>query len=524
MLYPLNALIESQRERLSAWTRPFGGKLRYCLYNGDLPRTAKESERRRSPEQVNDREQLRSNAPSILVTNTTMLEYMLVRAEDRPIIQSSQGKLKWIVLDEAHSFVGAAAAEIALLLRRVMIAFSVNPWDVRFVATSATIGSGETVKQELRQFLADIAGVSEDQVFVVEGARQKPARSTLEPLPQYDLQTATPSQLYDIFCSSNRSWQLVERLYGDSVPLSDFQPVADEFGTTAADLVLLMSQATRKVAEKDDERLAPLRLHAFERAMPGLWSCVNPSCSSKPEDWPFGGILTQRADECPVCAAPVLEIVSCSECGESYLEGTETAGRLSPPLRNPPRDEFAFDSARDGNDLKEGDDDSAEAEESEHVASWDRLICIEPGATSRPIWISSQLDWKVVDAARDDTITLWCEEHSGPKVCPRCTPDPGSKELIRPLRFGAPFIIGNAAPILLEGVEANKSDNRAQLPFEGRRLLSFTDSRQGTARMAAKLQIESERNFVRSFIYHQVQLSMRPKDDSGDERSRCLSK
>lgn len=31
MLYPLNALIESQRERLSAWTQPFGGKLRYCL-------------------------------------------------------------------------------------------------------------------------------------------------------------------------------------------------------------------------------------------------------------------------------------------------------------------------------------------------------------------------------------------------------------------------------------------------------------------------------------------------------------
>jgi ATP-dependent helicase YprA (DUF1998 family) len=46
MLYPLNALIESQRERLSAWTQRFGGKLRYCLYNGDLPQAAKESERR----------------------------------------------------------------------------------------------------------------------------------------------------------------------------------------------------------------------------------------------------------------------------------------------------------------------------------------------------------------------------------------------------------------------------------------------------------------------------------------------
>ena len=55
-----------------------------------------------------------------------------------------------------------------------------------------------------------------------------------------------------------------------------------------------------------------------------------------------------------------------------------------------------------------------------------------------------------------------------------------------------------------------KAEAGEKLPSAGRRLLSFTDSRQGTARMAAKLQIESERNFVRSFVYHQVQSSMRP--------------
>jgi DEAD/DEAH box helicase domain-containing protein len=126
MVYPLNALIESQRERLSAWTKPFGGKLRFSLYNGDLPPGAKESERRRTPEQVIDRAQLRASPPPLLVTNITMLEYMLVRAEDQPIIEGSKGKLKWIVLDEAHSLVGAAAAEIALLLRRVLLAFAVR--------------------------------------------------------------------------------------------------------------------------------------------------------------------------------------------------------------------------------------------------------------------------------------------------------------------------------------------------------------------------------------------------------------
>jgi DEAD/DEAH box helicase domain-containing protein len=523
MLYPLNALIESQRERLSAWTGPFGGQLRYCLYNGDLPRAAKESDRRRSPEQVIDREQLRSSPPPILVTNTTMLEYMLVRAEDRPIVQSSKGKLRWIVLDEAHSFVGAAAAEIALLLRRVMIAFSVEPEDVRFIATSATIGSGDTVKQELRQFLADIAGVAEDQVFVVEGARQRPIRSTNEAELNCDIRTASPDQLYNFFSKNDETWSLVNRLYGGSVPLSDFDVAASKFSVSTAELVVLLSQATRQVNGGESERLAPVRLHAFERAMPGLWSCINPLCSQRHDDWPFGNILTQRADECPSCSAPVLEIVSCGECGEVYLEGTETARQLSPPLRNPPRDEFAFDSAREGTDASETDGDDSSSDQMESVASWDRLICIEPSASSRPIWIDPLSSWRIVDAEREKTITLWSEEHIGSRACPKCTPEGGqTRELIRPLRFGAPFIIGNAAPILLEGVEAAKGDARSTLPSEGRRLLSFTDSRQGTARMSAKLQIESERNFVRSFVYHQVQLSMRPTEGSDVESQALL--
>lgn len=41
-LYPLNALINSQQERLDAWTRAYGQDIRFCLYNG------KTEERRRA--------------------------------------------------------------------------------------------------------------------------------------------------------------------------------------------------------------------------------------------------------------------------------------------------------------------------------------------------------------------------------------------------------------------------------------------------------------------------------------------
>lgn len=523
MLYPLNALIESQRERLSAWTQPFGGSVRYCLYNGDLPPTAKESERRRTPEQVIDREQLRASPPPLLVTNITMLEYMLVRAEDRLIIDASQGKLKWIVLDEAHSLVGAAAAEIALLLRRVMLAFSVKPEEVRFIATSATIGSGENVRQQLRRFLADVAGIPDDRVHVIEGRRQMPRRPEGAPVrSSIDIRTADPAQLYNILGRDPATWRLVERLFEGSVPLTDFDAPAKTYGVAAVDLISAMARAARKISEDEEERLAPIRFHAFERAIPGIWSCISPACPQGPSDWPFGRILPERADECPSCRAPVLEVVSCFECGEVFLEGIESGSRLSAPVRNPPRDEFAFDSARekDGgpDDADEAEDDASQPED---VPAWDRLFAANPTSAARGIWLDEKAGWRVCDGPDEGRLALQYEEHLGTRVCPHCSPT-GRKgpELIRPLRFGAPFILSNAAPILLEGVEPANAEGVGKLPSDGRRLLSFTDSRQGTARMAAKLQIESERNFVRSFVYHQVQASMRPPPGAVQESEK----
>lgn len=96
-----------------------------------------------------------------------MLEYMLARAEDQPIIEKSNGKLRWIVLDEAHSLVGAAAAETALLIRRVLLAFNTAPENVHFVATSATIGDDRDTDDKLRQFLAEVAGICSNGASVL---------------------------------------------------------------------------------------------------------------------------------------------------------------------------------------------------------------------------------------------------------------------------------------------------------------------------------------------------------------------
>ncbi|MFY0528744.1 DEAD/DEAH box helicase [Archangium gephyra] len=189
-LYPLNALINSQRDRLLAWTSGFQDRMRFCLYNGATPESEPTVNQVRSPAQVLSRAELRKSPPPILVTNTTMLEYMLVRAADACIIEQSQGLLRWIVLDEAHNYVGSQAAELSLLLRRVLNAFGAHAERIRFVATSATIG-GDEASEALSRYLADLAGVDPARVVVISGKRSVPEldeklSERTEPLPSLE--------------------------------------------------------------------------------------------------------------------------------------------------------------------------------------------------------------------------------------------------------------------------------------------------------------------------------------------------
>src|SRR6185503_19801616 len=109
-----------------AWTKPFQDNIRFCLYNGNTKPEFRQAVLNKKPRnEVHDRQSLWASPPPILITNPTMLEYMLIRNIDRPILNHSKGKLKWVILDEVHTYIGSQAAELALLLRRTLYAFGV---------------------------------------------------------------------------------------------------------------------------------------------------------------------------------------------------------------------------------------------------------------------------------------------------------------------------------------------------------------------------------------------------------------
>ena len=93
-LYPLNALMKSQQKRIHAWCKAMPEKITYAIYNGDTEKSTKSKSITDSfwPQLIT-RPQIRQTPPQVLFTNPTMLNYMLVRSEDKNILEKSQGKL-----------------------------------------------------------------------------------------------------------------------------------------------------------------------------------------------------------------------------------------------------------------------------------------------------------------------------------------------------------------------------------------------------------------------------------------------
>lgn len=518
-LYPLNALINSQRDRLRAWVAPFGRDIRFCLYNGDTPQTVREQRQQEHPQEVLSRARLRADPPPILVTNATMLEYMLVRNDDEPIRRMSQGSLRWIVIDEAHSYVGSQAAELALLLRRVVHAFGVDPHRVRFVATSATIGGGDPqAKARLGRFLADIAGVSPDQVSVIEGERvvpEIPPAGTASAPSIDELASMEPDARYRALLGSERARRLRSNLAREgALTLSE---LCSEGGgkkrrkTSHADkrrtLELIDSCAS---AVEGGEAFLPLRMHLFHRTQAGIWSCGNADCNGRrgtPLDdpaWPFGRIFLEQREHCDACGSLCFELVICSDCGQEYLALEEElrSGRRYLGPRMTERDEDEFQQELDRlYDPDEDEDGVGDAGPAGHHQSFARL------ATAPVPENEVRIRPDTGEILAEGGISLGILVPDGPDArlaCTRCSRrERYLGENFWPARVGAPFFLSVAIPCLL-GHTPPMPVTPGSRPFDGRRVITFSDSRQGTARFAVKSQIDAERSHIRSILYHEV--------------------
>ncbi len=138
IIYPMNALANSQLEELDKFVANVQGErpVTFARYTGQ--------------DDSQERRRIADDPPDVLLTNFMMLELLMTRQDelDRKVIGNCQG-LRFLVLDELHTYRGRQGADVALLVRRVRERLS--PEKLQCIGTSATMASeGSTSnKQEV---------------------------------------------------------------------------------------------------------------------------------------------------------------------------------------------------------------------------------------------------------------------------------------------------------------------------------------------------------------------------------------
>ncbi|MDA8329644.1 MAG: DEAD/DEAH box helicase [Candidatus Dormibacteraeota bacterium] len=144
VVYPMNALANSQVEELRKFVdygfAPAERSVTFARYTGQ--------------ESPDDRARILANPPDILLTNYVMLDLVLTRPDERSHLVSAARGLRFLVLDELHTYRGRQGADVAMLVRRVRDACE-SP-DVQVVGTSATMVAGVT-KAAGRKAVAQVA-------------------------------------------------------------------------------------------------------------------------------------------------------------------------------------------------------------------------------------------------------------------------------------------------------------------------------------------------------------------------------
>ena len=174
VIYPMNALASDQARRFAELVAQIAAfkDLRVGMYVGGH-QTAPGQGLHMTPDSViTDRATMRKNPPDILLTNYKMLDYLMLRPKDRKLWEkNSPHTLRYVVVDELHTFDGAQGTDLAMLLRRLKARLHAPPDHLIYAGTSATLGNSADTAS-LREYARQIFGAPFPPESVITENRQ----------------------------------------------------------------------------------------------------------------------------------------------------------------------------------------------------------------------------------------------------------------------------------------------------------------------------------------------------------------
>lgn len=482
--------------------------------------------------------------PDILVTNYSMLEYMLVRPIENSIFTKTREWLTadpearlTLVVDEAHTYTGAKGTEVAHLIRRLKERLGIAEGSPQFRAIATTASVPADQDNRLREFISDLFGEPQESFTLIrlgqqqkKGSARKATKQAFDAFSKFhqtfnlqeslpaikqlavdldlgDVDTTQDSQvaLHSVLADNLDVAWVRERTARNATLLDQLaQELWPNLGTKEAREratagVLAAGSYARPSGLADTPPLLSMRLHGFFRGISGIWACMNPNCPELDPKFidpkhprPVGKLYLDPRPWCgPKCGSRVLELFSCRHCGLLFLGGIpdDAEHSLWP---------WSDDLNGDRQDLK-----------------LYRIFGVEqPHREARPEYRSSRTTLGIHQNdsfARPTYEIEEATERNGaplspfPIQCPRCqnyrAPGPDGREVIEPLRTkGAQSF----SVVIEDAFRVQPRAARGEPPNFGRKALLFTDSRNEAAQLAADTRRNHYDDLLRQFLFQIV--------------------
>ncbi len=542
ILYPMNALANDQRDRLGEIASSLeqnGSEFEFSFgqYIGETPednddtfRQAEEKARERRPGELVFRNEMRNTPPHILLTNFSMLEYLLLRPDDSPLFSGTSAK-NWtfIVLDEVHQYRGSVGIEMSMLLRRLKqrIREGGGRNAFRCIGTSATIAGGKEGFSSVAEFASTLFGEQFEAADVISGE--------VEDITGSEAISLSAETFIDFSSQSGNAEELRHRIVSlleeEDIPFS-----GDESSEILMGILLSREAHVTKLrktvndnpvsvdvlantlfpdtpenlrreglnalieclsSSRNPENGAPfgsLRFHYFLRALEGAFVSY----------YPEKHVYIERMKSTP--QGTVFETAVCRECGQHYFVGRLMHDgkilKLAEASRDPGDADYEVDYFRPvGDKFVDDDEDDLFSEEENGKEERNSYLCPACGAFG---------EWGPPLCGHDSTRMIRVRRESDSEdsgkdrlyVCKSC----GARSSGAPVRD---VISGSDAPHAVVATALHSS-----LPPERRKVLAFADSRQDAAYFAWYLE-KTYKDFLRGRLVSEVLESLQHANPEG---------
>jgi very-short-patch-repair endonuclease len=371
IVYPMNALANSQEGELTKF-------INYGYPDNQGPVTFR---RYTGQESDSEKNEIRQNPPDILLTNYVMLELILTRPEEHPLVRTC-GNLRFLVLDELHTYRGRQGADVSMLVRRTREATKAA--EMLCVGTSATLAGGGTWDEQAKE----VASVSS----LIFGSEVKPEHIIGEKLQrttrEYDFtisdqleklraraQSTSEADVrsFDTFCedplaswvestfgvcSEPESGRLIRQtprsitgIDGGSSELAALTGVEEDICTQAIKAILLSGYQIKN--PQNDFPIFTFRLHQFISRGDTVYA--------SPEQPANRHLTVQRQQYVPNEGRKriLLPVVFCRHCGHEFYTVIRLFDKEAGTFRYTPRDinERILDTEGDAGFLYQSDTD-----------------------------------------------------------------------------------------------------------------------------------------------------------------------